>query len=219
MHHFLGFFVFVFMNILSMVQIFCRSARQAVVPKCKCSLWQHRGKIVWGLDTCDDLAFPGKHGLPGSTTWRLKHHLESCYGRTSCCCCCISDADTFWHQSWSSAYLSTLVCDHTRPYQPALTVASRLMSRQSWSRRNICASERQLATPLWYQASFQPPKPFRLEWNFCQKKIFKFHQNICFVLARNNALRHCFCVRVGSICSKTGNSGLIRGFSSWAGEY
>ena len=70
-----GLFVFVFMNILSMVQIFCRSARQAVVPKCKCSLWQHRGKIVGDLDTCDEMPFQVSMVYLGppldgwSTTW------------------------------------------------------------------------------------------------------------------------------------------------------
>ena len=129
-------------------KLFCRSARQAVVPECERGLWQYRGE-KFSDNLCRSLqpwSLSGQHGLPWAASRRLKvpPYVVSC--------CCISTAHTFNRLlifcyvalSWSSLWRPEM-------YLTASTRANRLLTGLSdlllWGGCS-CASELLLAPPL-----------------------------------------------------------------------
>ena len=134
--------------ILPMTQkLFCRSARQAVVPECERGLWQHRGErfsVNLGLCNLDLFQVSMVYLGPPLDGWKFRHYVLSC--------CCISTAHTFNRLlifcnvalSWSSLWRPEM-------YLTASTRANRLLTGLSdlllWGGCS-CASELLLAPPL-----------------------------------------------------------------------
>ena len=128
------------------LKLFCRSARQAVVPECERSLWQYRGEMFpvnLGLCNLDLFQVSMVYLGPPLDGWKCHNVLS---------CCCISTAHTFNRLlifcyvalSWSSLWRPEM-------YLTASTRANRLLTGLSdlllWGGPS-CASELLLAPPL-----------------------------------------------------------------------